>query len=107
MTGASMCKRYDSVYTIYMELSEKYRKKEIRGEAADRYLARMSRSVMATYKLLDAIDREKNAGKQEAFRENVLRNGGYRDGKLKIKCSKGARQFLYRIAYKIHTLLGN
>lgn len=107
MTGASMCRRYDSVHTIYMELSEKYREKEIRGEAADRYLARMSRSVMAKYRLLSEKDRKKNAEKQEVFRKNVLQNGGYRDCKLKIKCAKGVRRLLYRVEFKIRTVLGD
>ena len=107
MTSASMCRRYDSVYTIYMELSEKFKKKEIRGEAAERYLARMSRSVMAKYRLLSEEDRKKNAGKQEVFRKNILQNGGYRDSKLKIKCAKGARKFLYRVEFKIRTVLGD
>ena len=107
MTGASMCRRYESVYTIYMELSEKYKKKELLGKAADRYLARMSRSVLAKYRLLSENDQLAYADRQEAFKKNVMQNGGYGDSKLKIKCAKGARRFLYRVQYKLRTMLGN
>ena len=102
MTGSSMRKRYESVYAIYFELSELYRRGNIRDEAGRRYLARMSRSVLTKFKLLPEADRLANADKQETFKKNVLRNGGYRDRKLKIKCATGIRRFLYRVEYKIH-----
>ncbi len=106
MTGASMRKRYDSMHAIYFELSGLYRKKQIGGESARRYLARISRSVLAKYKLLSEADRQEYGARQDAFQRDVLRNGGYRDHKLKIKCSTGIRRFFYRVTYKIRTIFG-
>lgn len=104
MTGASMRKRYDSMYAIYFELSGLYRKKQIGGESARRYLARISRSVLAKYNLLSEADRQEYAARQDAFQRDVLRNGGYRDHKLKTKCSTGIRRLFYRVTYKIRTI---
>lgn len=106
MTGSSMARRYDSMYAIYFELSSLYRKKTIQGVAARRYLARISRSVLAKYQLLPEAEQAANAQKQQEFKKDVLRNGGYRDRKLKIKCSRGARRLLYRAELRIHNLLG-
>lgn len=106
MTGASMCKRYDSMYAIYFELSGLYRKRQIGGESARRYLSRISRSVLAKYKLLSEADRQEYTTQQKAFQQDVLRNGGYRDHKLKIKCSTGIRRLFYRVTYKIRTIFG-
>lgn len=105
MTGASLVHRYNSIHTIYFELSALYRKGTCRDEAGRRYLARISRSVLAKYRQLSEEDRIRNAEKQNAFRRDVLRNGGYKDSKLKIKCSTGMRQFFYRLEHKIYTLL--
>lgn len=102
MTGASMVRRYESVYTIYLELSELYRKKRIRDEAGRRYSARMARSVLGKFKLLSEADKASFVQKQQAFKKDVLRNGGYKDIKLKIKCSSGIRRLLYRIENKLH-----
>lgn len=104
MTGASMCKRYDSMYAIYFELSGLYRKRQIGGKSARQYLSRISRSVLAKYKLLSEADRQEYTTQQKAFQRDVLRNGGYRDHKLKIKCSTGIRRFFYRVTYKIRTI---
>lgn len=101
MTGSSMCKRYESVCAIYYELSELYRTGAIRDEAGHRYLARMSRSVLAKYRHLSDEDQLAFAGELEKFKKDVLANGGYEDMKLKIKCSAGIRRFLYRIVYKL------
>ena len=101
MTGSSMRRRYESMYLIYFELSELYRSKAIRDEAGRRYLARISRSVLAKYRQLSEADQTALADKQAAFEKNVLSNGGYEDIKLKIKCSRGIRRFLYRIENKI------
>lgn len=106
MTGASMCKRYDSMYAIYFELSGLYRKRQIGGESARRYLSRISRSVLAKYKLLSEADRQEYTSQQKAFQRDVLRNGGYRDHKLRIKCSSGIRKLFYRVTYKIRTIFG-
>ena len=101
MTGASMRKRYDSVYDIYFELSALYKQGVIRDEAGRRYLARMSRSVLAKFRLLPEADQLSSAKKQEQFKRNVLSDGGYGDIKLKIKCASGIRRLLYRIVNKI------
>lgn len=107
MTGSSMCRRYDSVYTIYFELSELYRRNVIRDEAGRRYLARMSRSVLAKYRLLSEEDQHTLTHKQAHFKKDVLANGGYEDSKLKIKCSSGIRRFLYRAEAKIQRIKEN
>lgn len=106
MTGASLVRRYDSMYAIYSELSALYRKGVCRDEAGRRYLARISRSVLAKYKQLTSGDQENYTEKQKKFCSDVLRNGGYRDSKLKIKCSTGVRRLLYRAEYKLRSLMG-
>ena len=106
MTGASLVRRYDSMYDIYFELSGLYRKGICRDEAGRRYLARISRSVLAKYRHLAETDRAQNAAKQKRFRADVLKNGGYGDAKLKIKCADGVRRLLYRAEYKIRRMLG-
>ena len=105
MTGSSMRKRYESIYAIYFELSNLYRKKQIRDEAGRRYLARISRSVLAKYKLLSEADRIALEKQQDQFKKDVLSNGGYKDSKLKIKCSAGIRQFIYRAEAKVKHFL--
>lgn len=106
MTGASLVRRYDSMYDIYFELSGLYREGSCRDEAGRRYLARISRSVLAKYRQLAEADRAQNAAKQKRFRADVLKNGGYGDAKLKIKCADGVRRLLYRAEYKIRRILG-
>lgn len=101
MTGSSMCRRYESVCAIYFELSRLYRRKKIRDEAGCRYLARMSRSVLAKYRHLSEEDQLAFEDKQNEFKKDVLSNGGYRDQKLKIKCARGIRKICYRIEAKI------
>lgn len=104
MTGTSARRHYDSMYDIYMELSVLYRDKTIRNEAGRRYLARLSRSVLAKYRHLAEDDRTSLAAKQAAFKKDVLANGGYEDMKLKIKCSEGLRNTLYRAEYKLQRI---
>ncbi len=101
MTGASVRKKYESIYEIYMELSDLYRKKQIHGEVARRYLARMCRSVIGKYKLLSAEDQSAFKDKHDRFKKNVLKNKGYGDIKLKIKCSSGLSGLIYRAEKKI------
>lgn len=101
MTGTSARRHYDSMYEIYMELSALYRDKTIRNEAGRRYLARISRSVLAKYKLLSEADQTALAAKQSRLKKDVLSNGGYEDRKLKIKCASGIRRFWYRAEAKL------
>lgn len=104
MTGTSACRHYESMYDIYMELSALYRNRTIRDEAGRRYLARLSRSVLAKYRLLHEADQTVLAAKQMVFKKDVLANGGYRDLKLKIKCSTGLQNVLYRAEHKLHSI---
>lgn len=106
MTGSSTRRHYDSFYEIYFELSAGYRSGRIRDEAGRRYLARISRAVLARFRKLGAEDQAALAGRQAAFKKDVLRSGGYADSKLKIKCSAGIRQMLYRAEYKIRRFFG-
>ena len=101
MTASSLARRYDSMYAIYMELSAYYRKGLCRDEAGRRYLARMSRSVLARYQHLAEAEQKAFVKKQCLFKKDVLSNNGYRDLKLKIKCCHGIRRFWYRLANKI------
>lgn len=101
MTGSSVRRRYDSVCDIYFELSALYRGGTIRDEAGRRYLARMSRSVLAKFKRLPETEQAACGDRQKKFRRDVLSNGGYGDSKLKIKCSDGIRKFWYRAAAKL------
>lgn len=104
MTGSSMRRRYDSMYDIYFELSEKYRSGAARDEASRRYLARISRSVLAKYRQLPEADQAALAKKQNGFKKDVLSNDGYDDIKLKIKCANGIRRLWYRAEAKIKSI---
>ncbi len=101
MTGSSMLKRYDSFYKIYFELSDMYSDKKLKGKASQLYLARIARSVLAKYRLLDETDRIKRSNAQNKFKKNVIKQKGFNDLKLKIKCSSGLRNYFYRFLYKI------
>lgn len=101
MTAASMRNRYDSMYVIYYELSDLYKKKEICGKVSERYLARIVRSVLAKYTQLTGEDKEKYCRKQRNLKKDVISNKGYHDIKLKIKCSSGIRKFYYKVENKI------
>lgn len=101
MTGSSMMKRYDSFYKIYFELSDMYAHGQLKGKAAKLYLARIARSVLAKYRLLDETGQSDRANNQQAFKKNVLSQKGFNDMKLKIKCSTGLRNYFYRFQYKM------
>lgn len=101
MTGSSMLKRYDSFYKIYFELSDMYAEGKLKGEAAQLYLARIARSVLAKYKLLDQTCQSDRENDQQTFKKNVLKQKGFNDIKLKIKCSTGLRSYFYRFQYKM------
>lgn len=100
MTGSSMMKRYDSMYKIYFELSQMYRAKKLKGESAELYLARIARSVLAKYRLLDESGKNQCYNVQQIFKKDVIKNKGFNDLKLKIKCSTGLRNYYYRIQHK-------
>ena len=101
MTGSSMLKRYESMHKIYFELSDMYSNGLLKGEVAQLYLARIARSVLAKYKLLDDIDKSEQISSFKLFKKNVIKQKGFNDLKLKIKCSSGLRSYYYRFQNKI------
>ena len=101
MTGSSLVSHYISVYKIYFELSNLFKKGQLKGVAAKRYLARMSRSVIAKYKALDRNSQIKYKRKHKRFRKDVIKCRGFDDMKLKLKCSSGVRHQIYRIQNKL------
>ena len=103
MTGSAMIKRYESMHSIYFELADMYQREKIYGDVAERYLARIARSVLAKYRLLGEEEKEICSNKQMVFKKNVLKQQGYHDLKLKIKCSSGIRNFMYRLENKIQS----
>lgn len=104
MTGSAMIRRYDSVCAIYFELSGLYASGGISGEAARRYLVRMSRSVIAKYRLLPEAEQRERASWHKDFQKDVLRNHGFGDSKLKIKCAAGIRKLFYRAEGKVQRI---
>ena len=100
MTASSMLNRYDSMYQIYFELSDMYKRGELSGKAAQLYLARIARSVIAKYKKLDDKSKQDREQQQELFKKDVMKCKGFEDLKLKIKCSSGLRNDYYKLLYK-------
>lgn len=101
MTASSMTRRYDSVYQIYFELSDMYKCGELSGQAAELYLARMARSVIAKYKMLDKKGQSERAQQQKLFKKDVIKCKGFDDMKLKIKCSSGIMNYYYRFVNRM------
>ena len=100
MTASSMLARYDSMYKIYFELSDMYGYGKIEGEAADLYLARIARSVIAKYKQLDEDSKRECEKSYKKFQKDVIKRKGFNDLKLKIKCSSGIRNAVYKFKKK-------
>ena len=101
MTGSSMLKRYESMYKIYFELSDMYANGQLKGEAARLYLARIARSVLAKYRMLDDSGKKAELNSFELFKKNVIKQKGFDDLKLKIKCSSGIRNYYYRFQNRL------
>lgn len=101
ITASSMVRRYDSMATIYFTLSAMYRAEKSRDLAV--YCARIARSVLAKYKKMEGADQTRQKPKQRRFCRDVLKQRGFGDLKLKIKCSKGIRRFWYRVEKKLKT----
>lgn len=101
MTGSSMKKRYDSMYEIYFELSQMYKEGILKGKAAELYLARIARSVLTKYRLLDEEGKKEKSKAQQKFKKDVIKRKGFNDLKLKIKCSVGLRNYYYRFLNKM------
>lgn len=104
MTASKMLRRYESMLTIYQEIEREYQNENAKGEAVRLYLIRMAKSVWWRYQNLDEQDREMVVASYYSFKKNVLKNNGFGDYKLKIKCSDGLLRFEYRLVYKIQRM---
>lgn len=100
MTASGANRRFNSLLMIYWELAERYRLGEIESDAGIQYMIRISKSVLAKYSLLSDSDKEKVYSSLKIWKRRVIRDGGYGDMKLKIKCSTGIRKFVYRLQNK-------
>ncbi len=100
MTASGVSRRYESMLTIYNELSEMYRTKKAYGEAARRYLIREAKSVIGKYNLLTDEQKAEYADSYKAFKKDVMKHKGFGDMKLKIKCSGKIGNIYYRAINK-------
>lgn len=100
MTASSNERRYTSMLTIYRELAEMYRTKRAEGNAADMYLIRTAKAVIARYKLLSDEQQIRFADSYKEFKKSVIRFKGFGDMKLKIKCSGLIMNKVYRAINK-------
>ena len=100
MTASGMSRRYESMLTIYNELSEMYSTKKAYGEAARRYLIREAKSVIGKYILLSDEQKAEYADSYKAFKKDVMKHKGFGDMKLKIKCSGKVGNIYYRAINK-------
>lgn len=100
MTASSNERRYTSMLTIYHELAEMYRTKCAEGNAADMYLIRTAKAVIARYKLLSDVQQIRFADSYKEFKKSVIRFKGFGDMKLKIKCSGLIMNKVYRAINK-------
>lgn len=96
MTASSNERRYTSMLTIYHELAEMYRTKCAEGNAADMYLIRTAKAVIARYKLLSDEQQIRFADSYKEFKKSVMSLKGFGDMKLKIKCSGTIMNKVYR-----------
>lgn len=101
MTASSADKRYYSMLTVYFQLAEMYRDNKANGQAADMYLIREAKSVIAKYHLLSEKQREQYVDSFKAFKKSVMRFKGFGDIKLKIKCSGSIMNMYYRGVNKL------
>ena len=96
MTASSNERRFTSMLAIYNELAEMYRTKRAEGHAADMYLIRTAKAVIARYKLLSDEQQVQFADSYKEFKKSVMRFKGFGDMKLKIKCSGPIMNKVYR-----------
>lgn len=96
MTASSAEKRYNSMLTIYFELANMYRSKTASGQAADMYLIREAKSVIAKYNMLSEEQQKIYAASFKEFKKSVMSFKGFGDMKLKIKCSGPIMNKYYR-----------
>ncbi len=100
MTASGMNRRYESMLTIYNEISEMYRTKKASGEAARMYLIREAKSVIGKYNLLTDEQKAEYADSYKTFKKDVMKHKGFGDMKLKIKCSGKLGNIYYRAINK-------
>ena len=96
MTASSNERRYTSMLAIYNELAEMYRTKRAEGHAADMYLIRTAKAVIARYKQLSDEQQVQFADSYKKFKKSVMWFKGFGDMKLKIKCSGPIMNKVYR-----------
>lgn len=96
MTASSNERRFTSMLAIFNELAEMYRTKRAEGHAADMYLIRTAKAVIARYKLLSDEQQVQFADSYKEFKKSVMRYKGFGDMKLKIKCSGPIMNKIYR-----------
>lgn len=101
MTSSGMIRRYESMFQIYMELSELYKSGKINGEAGEMYMIRTAKSVLGKYNLLTVEDQNKLQQKHNQFKKDVMLHKGFGDMKLKMKCSRGIIHYMYRFQNKL------
>ncbi len=100
MTASSNERRFTSMLAIYNELAEMYRTKLAEGHAADMYLIRTAKAVIARYILLSDEQQIQFADSYKEFKKSVIRFKGFGDIKLKIKCSGPIMNKVYRAINK-------
>lgn len=100
MTSSGSAKRYESMLTIYYELAKMYRDKVAQGEAANLYLIRSAKSVIAKYNLLNDDKKNEYSQSYKDFKKSVMSFRGFGDIKLKIKCSGPIMNKYYRAINK-------
>lgn len=100
MTASSNERRFTSMLAIYNELAEMYRTKRAEGYAADMYLIRTAKAVIARYKLLSDEQQVQFADSYKEFKKSVMSFKGFGDMKLKIKCSGTIMNKVYRAINK-------
>jgi len=105
MTSSGMVRRYESMLQIYMELSELYKRGKVSGEAGRMYMVRTAKSVLGKFQQLAEEDKERFTEQQRCFQKDVMSHKGFGDSKLKIKCSKGLQNIIYRAENKILNLI--
>lgn len=100
MTASGISRRYESMLTIYNELSKMYREKTASGQAATMYLIREAKTVIGKYNLLSDEQKAEYADSYKAFKKDVMKHKGFGDMKLKIKCSGKIGNIYYRAINK-------
>ena len=102
MTGSKWLRRYDSMMIVYQEIEKKYED----YPAMNRYLTREAKWLLGNYYKLEENDQKMVEDRHNALKKNIISHKGYGDIKLKIKCSKGMMNYVYRGQYKLMRMTG-